>query len=58
MENSGMKMAPEPMQSSVGEMIETIERQQADLYGMANEIKNRLTDSPEMKESEPKPKNL
>jgi len=52
----GTKEAVAPMQMRVGEMIEVIERQQADLYGMTSEIKARLSDSPELQDNESKPK--
>lgn len=53
MEN--LKMAQAPMKLHIGEMIDTIEKQQADLYGMTSEIKARLAYSPEKEASVSKP---
>lgn len=52
MENMSMK-AVAPKQMRVGEMIETIERQQIELIKMVDEIKVRFTDSPNMQGSNP-----
>lgn len=54
MGSAGMQAAQVvPMQMRVGEMIETIERQQVDLANMVDEIKIRLTDFPNTQGSNP-----
>lgn len=54
MGSAGMQAAQVvPMQMRVGEMIEIIERQQVDLANMVDEIKIRLTDSPNTQGSNP-----